>query len=453
MRKKVLVLTIATLTHSQQIHAEEYDFLGSMSFYDASGNLVYVDQTVSGFIDTNKYIPSISYGFFTTQQEFNGALWSVKNDVIINYDATAGGVQTYTWSWLNRVFTNESFSVFENCRTGVTLNGCATLEVDPTLFELGGGVTNSYTFQLSNENQFAIGMFWDWSTNDDIPVIQVWEKSVNADGSISVSNVDSDGDGVPGASMITGPYPGQTLSIDGVLSVASTANDYDADGIANSEDNCPEIFNVDQLDSDGDGAGDACDDLPLDPAEIKDSDGDGVGDNADAFPYDPAETKDSDGDGVGDNADVFPYDPTETKDSDGDGVGDNADAFPNDPTETEDSDSDGFGNNTDNCTLVPNPRQRDTDLDGYGNFCDPDFDGNLVVNAADLAYFKKQFFTTFADADLNGDGLVNAGDLAILKTFYFKAPGPSAIDANSSASNSSASSTNGASSSFDAILK
>lgn len=35
--------------------------------------------------------------------------------------------------------------------------------------------------------------------------------------------------------------------------------DGDDDGIPDSEDNCPEIFNDDQLDSDGDGLGDACD--------------------------------------------------------------------------------------------------------------------------------------------------------------------------------------------------
>ena len=55
----------------------------------------------------------------------------------------------------------------------------------------------------------------------------------------------------------------------------------------------------------------------------------------------------------------------------------------------------------------------------------PDFDGNLVVNAADLAFFKTKFFSSDPDADLNGDGVVNAVDLAILKSMFFNAPGPS----------------------------
>jgi hypothetical protein len=92
-----------------------------------------------------------------------------------------------------------------------------------------------------------------------------------------------------------------------------------------------------------------------------------------------------------------------------------------------DSDRDGLIDSMDNCTLVPNPAQRDTDSDGYGNYCDPDFDNNLTVNAADLGYLKSAFFSTDPDADLDGSGSVNAADLAILKSFFFKSPGPSGL--------------------------
>ena len=92
-----------------------------------------------------------------------------------------------------------------------------------------------------------------------------------------------------------------------------------------------------------------------------------------------------------------------------------------------DTDSDGVADPVDNCTLVPNPPQRDTDSDGYGNYCDPDFDNNLIVNAADLAFLKARFFSADPDADLNGNGVVNAADLSILKTMFFKPPGPSGL--------------------------
>jgi len=91
-----------------------------------------------------------------------------------------------------------------------------------------------------------------------------------------------------------------------------------------------------------------------------------------------------------------------------------------------DTDGDGVADVSDNCILTSNPLQRDTDSDGFGNFCDPDFDNNMIVNAADLAYMKTMFFNNDPDADLNGDGVVNAADLAILKVYFFKAPGPGA---------------------------
>jgi hypothetical protein len=59
-------------------------------------------------------------------------------------------------------------------------------------------------------------------------------------------------------------------------------------------------------DLDSDGAPDAADDFPIDPAEHSDRDGDGIGDNADLFPDDPNESSDADGDGLGDGTDWLP---------------------------------------------------------------------------------------------------------------------------------------------------
>ncbi|MFK7885934.1 MAG: hypothetical protein AB8G16_03635 [Gammaproteobacteria bacterium] len=90
-----------------------------------------------------------------------------------------------------------------------------------------------------------------------------------------------------------------------------------------------------------------------------------------------------------------------------------------------DADGDDIDDTSDNCTLIPNTAQRDTDADGYGNLCDADFDNNCVVNAIDLGYFRTQFFGNDPDADLNGDGVVNTIDLGIFRTLFFGAPGPS----------------------------
>ncbi|MFK7885409.1 MAG: DUF5060 domain-containing protein [Gammaproteobacteria bacterium] len=92
-------------------------------------------------------------------------------------------------------------------------------------------------------------------------------------------------------------------------------------------------------------------------------------------------------------------------------------------TET-DTDSDGVADSRDNCTLISNAGQRDTNGDGFGNACDPDLDGDGVVNAVDLGLLRAVFFSADEDADFNGDGVVNVLDLGIMRTFFFQAPGP-----------------------------
>jgi hypothetical protein len=92
-----------------------------------------------------------------------------------------------------------------------------------------------------------------------------------------------------------------------------------------------------------------------------------------------------------------------------------------------DSDGDEVPDQSDNCTLAPNPAQRDTDGDGFGNRCDADLNNDCVVNAADLGVLKSVFFSSDADADFNGDGVVNTADLGLLKAGFFGPPGPSAV--------------------------
>jgi hypothetical protein len=92
-----------------------------------------------------------------------------------------------------------------------------------------------------------------------------------------------------------------------------------------------------------------------------------------------------------------------------------------------DHDQDVILDTADNCIYVANTDQRDTDGDGYGNVCDPDLDGNLLVNLADLAIFRSRLNSADANADFNGDGIVNLTDLAVLKSYYNKKPGPSGL--------------------------
>ena len=146
-----------------------------------------------------------------------------------------------------------------------------------------------------------------------------------------------------------------------------TPPDQDGDGIVDPSDNCPLVANADQLNTDGDALGNACDpdddndtiadatdNCPLarNPDQL-DTDGDGLGNACDP---------DDDADGVLDVADNCPVSPNpDQADLDGDHVGNVCDA---------DDDNDGIEDAVDNCPMVSNPDQIDSDSDSLGDACD-----------------------------------------------------------------------------------
>ena len=191
-----------------------------------------------------------------------------------------------------------------------------------------------------------------------------------------------------------GPYLSSTLRqlvrdwID--AGAQNDPTDADEDGIEDDSDNCASVANADQLDTDSDGLGNACDD---------DDDGDGAEDDSDNCALVAnADQLDTDSDGLGNSCD---------DDDDGDGVADTTDAFPLDSEEATDTDGDGTGNNEDTdddgdtildtadvFPLISIGDETDTDADGAPNTCD------ASCLAAGMT----------ADTDDDGDGIADTTD-------------------------------------------
>jgi hypothetical protein len=164
--------------------------------------------------------------------------------------------------------------------------------------------------------------------------------------------------------------------------------DRDNDLIVDVEDNCPEKSNPNQLDTDGDGLGDACDTCPKDKDNDKDKDG--VCGDVDNCPINAnTDQADSDKDGKGNVCDSCPLDANNDKDKDGvcgdvdncpdvsnsdqfnqdgDTFGDVCDTCPKD--KDNDKDKDSVCGDVDNCPDVANTNQANQDGDTFGDVCD-----------------------------------------------------------------------------------
>ncbi|NPU91032.1 MAG: hypothetical protein HPY82_03895 [Gammaproteobacteria bacterium] len=165
-------------------------------------------------------------------------------------------------------------------------------------------------------------------------------------------------------------------------------SDDDNDSVADGSDNCPLVSNGDQLNTDADSMGNVCD---------GDDDGDGVGDAADAFPLNANETADSDNDTVGNNGDNCPQVANTDQanngdddlgnvcdsDDDNDGVSDTTEATNGTNPLLADTDSDTVNDGSDNCGLISNTDQLNSDNDATGNVCDADDDNDTVADAND----------------------------------------------------------------------
>jgi len=312
--------------------------------------------------------------------------------------------------------TPASFSSDQNNISDDGSCGMATVIADgSTLFTIGtpadnGGLTPTIALQPGSDAIDAGGAPGEvgCSFTTDQRGVSVMDNCDAGSFEFELIILDSDGDGTPDDedNCPTIANPNQS-NLYGDNTLGDACEDTDEDGVNDNLDNCPVVSN-DQADLDGDGLGDVCD---------VDIDGDDVINLDDAFPRDGSETVDTDGDGTGNRADA---------DDDNDGQSDaHEELCSSDPLDAAsispdiddngipdcaeiDQDGDGFADANDNCPIVSNPGQEDTNGNGVGDACDIiDTDEDGIADDADNC----PAIANPLQEDSNGNGVGDACDL------------------------------------------
>jgi hypothetical protein len=204
------------------------------------------------------------------------------------------------------------------------------------------------------------------------------------------SDADSDSDGTLDCN--DGCVNDANKTAPGVCGCGTSDVDSDSDGLADCEE---EALGTDPnvADSDGDGLDDGTEQQSGTDPTVVDTDGDGLGDGLEDELGTDGTLVDTDGDGTDDG----------DEDTDGDGVTNIDEVSSGTDPAVADTDGDGEDDGADNCPLVVNADQTDTDGDGVGDACSADEDGDGFADTIDNCPSVENTAQVDTDGDEQGD--------------------------------------------------
>jgi len=201
------------------------------------------------------------------------------------------------------------------------------------------------------------------------------------------------------------------------LATPALAQDADSDGVADAHDNCVNTANPSQLDTNYDGIGNHCD-----PDYWNDGTVDDIDFEIFSECYGGSDPHcDLTGDGIVGGVDFGVFTSFHPGPPGASGLACAGTIPCADASVVGDADSDGVADSIDNCVNTSNASQLDTNVDGIGNHCDPDYDQDGNVDDVDFEIFSGSYGTSDPDVDLTGDGIVGGSDFGVFTSFH---PGP-----------------------------
>ena len=280
----------------------------------------------------------------------------------------------------------------------------------PDIVEVGGDINSP----LDSDNLLPIDAGDNDSDDDGIP-----DQAEAGDADPLTAPIDSDGDGIPNYrdtdsdndNVLDGA---EDLNNDGIVDANETDPrnpDTDGDAVNDDIDNCPLVSNANQIDFNGDGAGDLCGDIDGDtitddvdncinvanPGQ-EDYDGTGGGDACD---------DDDDNDGVLDVSDNEPLNEFACSDTDNDTCDDCSNGTFDVANDGVDFDTDGLCDDGDDDDDNDGALDADDSDDNDATVCS-DTDNDLCDDCA-----SGTFNTADDGLDADADGICDLGDLCV----------------------------------------